>query len=86
MDAQIKRPVRVTGPLFYDGISHKPCAGGKRPSPQRASVWEIHPLYAIDVCKNKTIASCKVANDSAWISLDQWHDHSDAVDEGDDQD
>jgi hypothetical protein len=25
----IKRPVRITGPLFFDG-SHRPCSGDKR--------------------------------------------------------
>jgi hypothetical protein len=75
VDIQIKRPVRITGPLFYDGISHKPCSGGKRPSPNRISVWEIHPIYALDVCRNATLDTCNVRNDSLWIPLDQWHPH-----------
>jgi hypothetical protein len=75
-ELQIKRPVRVTGPLFYDGISHRPCSGGKRPSPNRISVWEIHPVYAFEVCKSATLAACKVGDDSVWIPLDQWHSHA----------
>jgi hypothetical protein len=78
VDVQIKRPVRVTGSLFYDGVSHKPCSGGKRPSPHRISVWEIHPVYALDVCKSASIAACKVGDNSGWIPLDQWHTHVDS--------
>jgi hypothetical protein len=72
----IKRPVRVTGPLFFDG-SHRPCRAGKRPSPHRISVWEIHPVYQFEICKNKTLGDCKADNDSVWIPLDQWHSSTD---------
>jgi hypothetical protein len=57
--------VKITGQLFFDG-SHKPnsCAapapGG---NPLRRSVWEIHPVYAIEVfdtAKHK------------FVTLDQW--------------
>jgi len=64
-------PVRITGQLFFDG-SHAPCRNGKRPNPQRASIWEIHPVYAIDVCKNKSLAGCLTTNKSVWIPFDQW--------------
>jgi hypothetical protein len=60
--------VRVTGQLFFDG-SHRPCAGGKG-SPKRASLWEVHPVYAVDVCTGKTIADCPVDDDSKWRSLE----------------
>ena len=45
--------LRLTGQLFYDA-SHKPCvfSGGKiveRHSPERRSIWEIHPIYRIEV-------------------------------------
>jgi hypothetical protein len=69
--AKIDRPVRVTGQLFFDA-SHSPCSGNKRPSPQRASIWEIHPVDAFDVCKSKTLASCPANKESAWIPFDQW--------------
>ena len=75
-DLSLKRPVRVTGPLFFDG-SHRPCRDGKRPSPNRISVWEIHPVYQFEVCKNKSRAKCKVTDDAAWVRLDQWHSHLD---------
>lgn len=57
---------RFTGQLFFDA-SHRPCAGGKG-SPKRASVWEVHPVYAVEVCADRT-NDCKVDNDENWISL-----------------
>jgi hypothetical protein len=35
-------------------------------------LWEIHPVYGIDVCVNGTLASCPAGNDSKWIALDKW--------------
>jgi hypothetical protein len=60
------RLIRIRGPLFYDG-SHAPCHDNKRPNPQRISVWEIHPVYSAEVCKQKG----KTCQD--WISLDDWN-------------
>jgi hypothetical protein len=54
--------VRVTGQLFFDA-SHGPCVNGQGSAPRRRSIWEIHPVYAIEVfdtTKNK------------FIALDQW--------------
>ncbi len=67
----LKNPVRITGQLFFDA-SHKPCKNGNGPNPKRMSIWEIHPAYAIDVCSNSTLASCKATDDSLWTPLDQW--------------
>ena len=57
--------VRITGQLFFDG-SHTPgpCSGATGPNsfPRRA-VWEIHPVYAIEVfdtSKNK------------FVTLEEW--------------
>ena len=57
--------LRLTGPLFYDA-SHQPCIfrGGKvieRHSPERRSVWEIHPIYRIEVYEQ-----------GRWLDLDRW--------------
>ena len=57
--------VRLTGPLFYDA-SHQPCvfSGGKiieRHSPERRSIWEIHPIYRVQVFRNHR-----------WVDLDRW--------------
>lgn len=71
VDLKLERPVRITGPLFFDS-SHQPCRDGKRPNPKRISVWEIHPVYQFEVCKSKNLASCSAENDSLWIPLDQW--------------
>jgi hypothetical protein len=66
-------PIRVTGQLFFDA-SHKLCAGGQPTSgdPARQSLWEIHPVYAADVCKKKDLSSCQVGDESVWTPLDQW--------------
>jgi hypothetical protein len=57
---------RFTGQLFFDA-SHRPCAGGKG-SPKRSSLWEVHPVYAVDICTDKN-NTCKVDSDDNWISL-----------------
>lgn len=66
-----KHPIRVRGQLFFDS-SHTPCRGSKRASPARESVWEIHPVYAFDVCKKTSIEACKNASDDDWVPVDQW--------------
>lgn len=65
------RPLRFTGPLMYDA-SHTPCRPGKKISPARASIWEIHPVYAIEVCRFKTFSKCRASDDSPWQPLDEW--------------
>jgi len=65
------RPVRITGQLFFDA-SHKPCKGTSRPSPQRASIWEIHPVYAVDVCSHTTLSGCNANDESVWTPLHVW--------------
>ena len=68
-------PLRFTGQLMYDA-AHRPCSGSPPTpgfqAPSRVSSWEIHPVYAIDVCKKKSLNSCKADNDSVWTPLDQW--------------
>jgi hypothetical protein len=59
--------VRLTGPLFYDA-SHQPCLvdGNKivdRHRPFRRSIWEIHPVYRVEVFD---------PGRKQWIDLDQW--------------
>lgn len=67
-----KYPLRITGALTFDA-EHLPCVNGKphSGSPVRISVWEIHPVYSVDVCKYTTLARCKVSNDAAWTPFDQ---------------
>jgi hypothetical protein len=74
-----KYPVRVTGPLFFDD-SHEPCtisATGKitkTANPKRSSLWEIHPVYSLEICSNIDPAECDVNSTSktVWIPYDQW--------------
>lgn len=67
-----KYPLRITGSLTFDA-EHKPCANGKSHagSPVRISVWEIHPVYSVDVCKYATLTRCKATDDTAWTPFDQ---------------
>ena len=64
-------PFKFTGQLFFDA-SHVPCRPGKRANPARASIWEIHPVYAIEICKNKTLAGCPANDASKWTPFDQF--------------
>jgi hypothetical protein len=67
MKASAGHPVRLQGHLFFDG-SHTPCSGSSRPNPKRASLWEIHPVYSVDVCKQTTIAECQ-SSTAEWTPL-----------------
>jgi len=68
-------PVRLVGQLFFDA-SHRPCRPGKSASPPRISIWEIHPIYSIDVCKATTPNQCQGNDPTAWVPLDQTHPSS----------
>jgi len=49
--------VRVTGQLFFDG-SHSPCGSSRGGRSLRSSIWEVHPVFTIEVfekTKNKFI-------------------------------
>jgi hypothetical protein len=69
-------PVKITGQLFYDD-SHVACTkdgkAGFNPARnnakdfERLALWEIHPIYAIDVCKNTDKSQCSAADASAWF-------------------
>jgi hypothetical protein len=57
-------PVTFIGQLFYDA-SHSPGGG-----PDRAAVWEVHPVYAIFVCRNTTLQACsinKLSDETVWL-------------------
>jgi hypothetical protein len=70
--AKRRFPVKITGQLFFDA-SHRPCDGDKpRDSSVRGTLWEIHPIYSIDVCKKKSLAQCAADDSSAWQPLDQF--------------
>lgn len=68
-----KYPVRITGTLLFDA-AHRPCTKGipSAGNPVRISVWEIHPVYAIDVCKYTTLTRCKVNDRTAWTPFDKY--------------
>jgi hypothetical protein len=63
-------PYRVTGQLFFDA-SHSVCPCGTiHCSPVRSSLWEIHPVYNIEVCKAGS--PCDENNDADWLAFDTW--------------
>lgn len=67
-------PIRITGHLFYDG-SHpnKDCpSSAKQKARARASAWEIHPVYRVDVCRFTTLETCDARNNSRWQPLADW--------------
>jgi hypothetical protein len=66
-------PVRITGTLMMDA-EHVPCVNGtiRSGNPVRISVWEIHPVYAIDICKNTSLKACGVADATAWTPFDKY--------------
>jgi hypothetical protein len=67
MSVSAGHPVRLQGQLFFDG-SHKPCTGTSQPNPKRASVWEVHPVYSIEICEQTTIAECQ-SSSAVWKPL-----------------
>src|SRR5271169_5233466 len=56
------KPVRIKGQLFYDN-SHAICTASSSPNPKRASLWEIHPVYSIEVCKSADLNECRNSTD-----------------------
>jgi hypothetical protein len=70
---RLDRPLRFTGQLMFDA-SHMPCANGHPASnaPARASSWEIHPVYQIDVCNAGTSLPECAADAPVSTRLDQW--------------
>ena len=73
-------PVKITGQLFFDG-SHVPCTAegkaGLNPARdnqkdfERLALWEIHPIYAIELCKFTDKAKCDPANHNAWFPFSE---------------
>jgi hypothetical protein len=68
-------PVKISGQLFFDG-SHVPCKDGKagfNPARdnakdfERLALWEIHPIYAIDICKHTDRSQCRVSDKTDWF-------------------
>jgi hypothetical protein len=67
-----EHPVKVRGPLFYDD-SHTPCTAHSRPNPKRASLWEIHPVYSLEVCHMLDVDQCRSSNKASdWTLLEDW--------------
>jgi len=65
-----KLPIRVTGHLFWDA-SHSPCGQGE-PEQWRATTWEIHPVYWVEVCKKPSVKECRNSGPADWVPLHEW--------------
>ena len=72
-------PVRISGQLFFDG-SHVACTSDgqagfnpvtKHADFERLALWEIHPIYAIDVCKHTDKSQCRASDPKAWFPFTQ---------------
>lgn len=67
-----QHPVKVHGQLFYDD-SHTPCTATSRPNAKRASLWEVHPVYSMQVCSLLDLDHCQNStNASDWVALEDW--------------
>jgi hypothetical protein len=64
-------PVRITGQLLYDG-NHPIRCRPDTPANSRASKWEIHPVYKVEVCKHRSLTTCDARKDSEWEDLAIW--------------
>ena len=64
-----KSIVKVTGQLFFDA-SHRSCKGTTPGSgdPARVTVYEIHPVYNIEVCSDSDISKCTGSSNN-WKSV-----------------
>jgi hypothetical protein len=81
---RLQRPVRVTGQLMFDG-SHHPCSGSNPTpggNPLRVSSWEIHPVYALAVCKHGKIDECAPTDEANWEKISQVADLPEPETEG----
>lgn len=67
------RPLRVRGQLLFDA-GHLPCRQGRATgsNPARISLWEIHPIYAVDICTTTNLDRCQAGDVSAWTPLHAW--------------
>jgi len=61
---------RFTGQLFFDA-AHRPCVGGTGANPKRVAIWEIHPVYEVDICADSS-NNCTVGSDTNWVALSQF--------------
>ncbi|MGE5074113.1 MAG: hypothetical protein ACM3MF_11850 [Anaerolineae bacterium] len=58
---------RFTGQLMFDA-AHRICSGTSKPNPKRSTLWEIHPVYAVDVCMDPG-NNCTVDKEAGWVAL-----------------
>jgi hypothetical protein len=68
VDTLHEKVLLIEGGLFYDnlhftnGDARNPLAG----QPKRFSLWEIHPVTSVKVCKKMTVSQCNPDQASDW--------------------
>lgn len=62
-----KRLFRFTGQLFFDA-SHSPCVNGSGRAPKRSTIWEVHPVYNVEICTDAA-NHCNVGDNVGWEPL-----------------
>jgi hypothetical protein len=71
--ARTKRRVRVVGQLFYDSkhvVNSDP--DDEQPGqPKRLSLWEIHPVSEISVCRFCYVSQCDPKRQNDWFPLER---------------
>ena len=61
----------IEGGLFYDNL-HFVNSDPSNPvhnQPKRFSLWEIHPITSVKVCRNETADQCDPSRDSDWTAF-----------------
>ncbi len=78
LQTPVNNVARITGQLFYDN-AHKPCVSPTSPSaptgdPARSTLWEIHPVYQLEICTLADPSQCDVTSNDGkmWVAYDQW--------------
>jgi hypothetical protein len=58
----------IEGGLFYDNLhfTNGDASNPIKGQPKRFSLWEIHPVTSVKVCKKKTISQCDPDRASDW--------------------
>lgn len=74
--ARSGRPIRVTGPLFYDSrhVVNSDPENDLPEEPRRSSLWEIHPVTLVELCTQKRVQRCFDPKTATWEMLEdaQW--------------
>ena len=63
---------RGSGHISAPSMSQRRTRTTPHGRPRRLSAWEIHPVYAIEVCINTSLSGCPRTDASKWQPLHKW--------------